>query len=83
MSDTGITAHQNERWPEYYDDLFIVLWSAFEGAQKVIRLSPDSGESSDFATGFAQPIDVTSGPDGSLYIADYATGIIFKITFPG
>jgi glucose/arabinose dehydrogenase len=79
---TGITAYQNERWPEYHDDLFIVLWSAFEGAQKVIRMSPDSGESSDFATGFAQPIDVTEGPDGSLYVADYATGIILKITFP-
>jgi glucose/arabinose dehydrogenase len=45
-------------------------------------MSPDSGESSDFATGFAQPIDVTEGPDGSLYVADYATGIILKITFP-
>jgi glucose/arabinose dehydrogenase len=79
---TGITAYRDDRRSEYVDDLFIVLWSAFEGAQKVIRLSPDSGENSDFTTGFAQPIDVTEGPDGSLYVADYATGIIFKIAFP-
>jgi glucose/arabinose dehydrogenase len=80
---TGITAYLNEQAPEYYDDLFIVLWSAFEGAQKVIRLSPDTGESSDFATGFAQPIDVTMGPDGALYLADYVTGIIYKIVHSG
>ncbi len=76
---TGITAYQSEMHPEYADDLFIVLWSAFEGAQKAIRFSPDTGESSDFATGFAQPIDITVTADGTLFVADYATGIIFKI----
>jgi len=77
---TGITAYDYEGNPEYYNDLFIVLWSAFEGAQKVVRYSPDTGEISDFATGFALPIDVTVGPDGTLYAVDYATGIIFKIS---
>ncbi len=77
---TGITAYMHDALPAYYNDLFIVLWSAFEGAQKVVRYSPDSGESSNFATGFAQPIDVTVGPDGELYVADYATGIIFEIS---
>jgi glucose/arabinose dehydrogenase len=76
---TGITAYIIEDYPAYYDDLFFVLWSAFEGAQKVVRFSPDTGEVSDFATGFAQPIDITTGPDGSLYTVDYATGIIFRI----
>jgi glucose/arabinose dehydrogenase len=77
---TGITAFQSEIYPEYVDDLFTVLWSAFEGAQKVVRLSPDTGESSDFATGFAQPIDITVTDDGALFVADYATGIILKIS---
>lgn len=77
---TGIEAFRAEAMPEYYDDLFIVLWSAFEGAQKVIRYSPDTDEASDFATGFAQPIDVTIREDGRLYVADYATGIIFEIS---
>lgn len=75
---TGITAYTSDAFPAYYDDLFFVLWSAFEGAQKVVRFSPDTGQVSDFATGFAQPIDITMGPDGSLYTVDYATGIIFK-----
>ena len=27
--------------------------------------------------------DLEVGPDGSLYVADYATGIIFRITYVG
>jgi len=77
---TGITAYQSDLHPEFVDDLFIVLWSAFEGAQKVVRFSPDTGESSDFATGFAQPIDIIATNDSTLFVADYATGIIFKIS---
>jgi len=79
---TGITAYNYPSRSGYYNDLFLVAWSAFEGAQKVIRYSPDSGESSDFATGFAQPIDIAMGPDGFLYVADYATGLIFQLVFP-
>lgn len=76
---TGVEVYQNKNVPGFYDDLFVVLWSAFEGAQKVVRFSPDTGQASDFATGFAQPIDITMSPDGDLYVADYATGIIFRI----
>jgi glucose/arabinose dehydrogenase len=47
-----------------------------------MRFLPD-GSNSTFATGFAAPIDVTAGPDGALYVADYATGIIFKIDYTG
>lgn len=75
----GITAYLGEAFPGYHGDLFVALWSAFEGAQKVVRISPDSAESSAFATGFAAPIDVTVGPEGRLYVADWATGIVFRI----
>jgi glucose/arabinose dehydrogenase len=79
----GITVYLSDQWPDYYNDLFVVLWSAFEGAQKVVRFTIDdrNGEliPSDFATGFAAPIDLTVGPDGHLYVADFATGIIFRI----
>ncbi|NNF06184.1 MAG: hypothetical protein HKN21_05440 [Candidatus Eisenbacteria bacterium] len=39
----------------------------------------------EFATGFGNPIDLTVGPDSSLYVADYGTGIIHRIiqTQPG
>ena len=79
----GISAYVDERFPGYYNNLFAVLWSAFAGAQKVVRLSPGGTEASDFATGFAAPIDVAVGPDGALFVADYATGIVFRIDYMG
>ncbi|RMG89603.1 MAG: hypothetical protein D6706_21090 [Chloroflexi bacterium] len=78
---TGITAYLADQFPGYYNNLFVTLWSAFPGAQKVVRVGP--GGLSNFATGFAAPIDVTVGPDGSLYVADWATGIIFRIAYTG
>ncbi|MCA9968782.1 MAG: PQQ-dependent sugar dehydrogenase, partial [Anaerolineales bacterium] len=79
---TGITAYLAEQFPGYYNSLFLTLWTALPFAERVVRLLPD-GTMSTFATGFAAPIDVTTGPDGSLYVADYATGIIFRITYVG
>lgn len=78
---TGLVAYTHDSRPAYFNDVFIVTWSAFEGAQNVIRYSPDTGQSSVFATGFAQPIDITVGPDGNIYVADYATGLIVRIAF--
>jgi glucose/arabinose dehydrogenase len=79
----GITTYLNDEFPGYYDDLFLVLWSAFEGAQKVQRVGRNRSEISDFATGFAAPIDIVVGEDGNLYVADFATGIIFQIRYSG
>jgi hypothetical protein len=82
-SPTGITAYLGNQFPGYYNSLFLTLWSAFPGAQKVIRMSPGGGSANNFATGFAAPIDVAVSPNGSLYVADWATGIIFKISYTG
>ena len=72
-----------ESFPGYYNNLFVVLWSAFEDAQRIIRFEPGGVNASTFATGFAAPIDLTIGPDGAMYTADWATGIIFKIEYVG
>jgi glucose/arabinose dehydrogenase len=79
----GITTYLHDAFPGYYNDLFLVLWSAFPGAQKVQRVGRDRAEISDFATGFAAPIDIVVGTEGSLYVADFATGIIFQISYVG
>ena len=81
-SPTGITVYKASQFPgNYYNNKFVTLWSAFVGAQKVVRLA--DGPPQNFATGFAAPIDVVVGPDGSMYVADWATGIIFKISYTG
>jgi glucose/arabinose dehydrogenase len=78
---TGLTAYLADQFPGYYNNLFLTLWSAFEGAQKVVRFGPGGIGMTDFATGFAAPIDVTVGPSGSLYVADWATGVIVRISY--
>lgn len=78
----GITSYLDNTFPGYYNSLFVTLWTAMEFAQRVVRFTPD-GVMSTFATGFAAPLDITAGPDGALYVADYATGIIFKISYTG
>lgn len=79
---TGIVTYLDNEFPGYFDSQFLTLWTAMDFAERVVRFTPD-GSHSTFATGFAAPIDVTVGPDGALYVADYATGIIFKITYTG
>ncbi len=80
--NAGITTYLDNIFPGYYNSLFMPLWTAMEFAQRVVRFTTD-GQLSTFATGFAAPLDVTTGPDGALYVADYATGIIFKISYTG
>ena len=78
-SPTGLRAYTSGVWPGYYNTVFITLWSAFPGAQSIVAVNPN-GEQYDFSLGYAAPIDVAIGPDGNLYVADWATGIIFKIS---
>lgn len=78
---TGLVAYLAEQFPNGYNNLFGVLWSAFPEAQRVVRFGPDGEDVETFATGFAAPIAVAVGPEGSLYVADWATGIIFKISY--
>jgi glucose/arabinose dehydrogenase len=76
---TGVTAYLDDAFPGFYNSLFVTLWSAFPEAQQVVWFSPGGEESATFAAGFAAPIDITTGPDGALYVADWATGIIFRL----
>ncbi|HRQ36545.1 MAG TPA: PQQ-dependent sugar dehydrogenase [Chloroflexota bacterium] len=82
-SPTGIEVYLANQFPGYYNSMFVALWSSFVGAQKIMHVRAGGSAPVNFATGFAAPIDVTTGPDGSLYVADWATGIIFKISYSG
>ncbi len=82
-SPTGIEVYLANQFPGYYNSMFVALWSSFVGAQKIMHIRAGGSAPVNFATGFAAPIDMTTGPDGSLYVADWATGIIFKISYTG
>ena len=77
---TGITAYNGSRFPaDYRNNLFVTLWSAFTGAQKVVRIQTSPFKMSDFVLGLADPIDVAVTPSGGLAVADWATGNVFEI----
>lgn len=80
---TGVTTYLDDDFPGYYNSIFVTLWSAFPEAQRVVWFSPGGEDMATFATGFAAPINLTVGPDGALYVADWATGIIFRIAYTG
>jgi glucose/arabinose dehydrogenase len=81
---TGLVAYTASQFPSnYYNNLFLTLWSAFPGAQKIVRVRTFPTVATDFATGLAAPVDVTVAPDGSLVVADWATGHLFRIRYAG
>jgi hypothetical protein len=46
------------------------------GFARILRVAPD-GTTSVFASGFTTVIDLTFGPDGSMYVLEHSTGPVF------
>jgi len=90
-SADGLAFYTGRLFPSQYQNvLFIALWGANSGdpaiGKKVVavvltRSGTDwQGTVYDFAWGFANPLDVTVGPDGALYVADFGTGRVYRIS---
>jgi len=90
-SADGLAFYTGHLFPSQYQNvLFIALWGANSGdpaiGKKVVavvltRSGTDwQGTVYDFAWGFANPLDVTVGPDGALYVADFGTGRVYRIS---
>jgi glucose/arabinose dehydrogenase len=60
----------------------VAEWSL--GKVQLVRLVPTStgysGSVAPFLTGIAHPVAVLLGPDGALYISDWTSGTIYRIT---
>ncbi len=83
---TGLTFYSGKTYPaEYFDNAFMTLWNRGE----VLRIQTSAvnngyrARESIFGDGFLYPIDVVTGPDGNLYIADFGTSVIYRITYGG
>lgn len=96
VAPTGMLFYDGQQFPSAYQGkLFLVLFgaTASEGPSeraKRIQVVDDLGAGDgpsfqDFAVydtqGGGNPIDITVGPDGSLYLSDIFQGRIFKITY--
>lgn len=82
---TGLTFYTGDTFPAVYrDSAFIALWARGEVAH--VEVGKSSGgnylsRTTTFGSGFLYPIDVVTGPDGNLYIADFGTSAIYRITY--
>ncbi|HYF81357.1 MAG TPA: PQQ-dependent sugar dehydrogenase [Symbiobacteriaceae bacterium] len=69
----------------YRDGFFVAMWgSSFDEitGRRVAFVTRD-GQITDVATGFERPLDVTIGPDGDLFVADFVAGIIYRMWWEG
>jgi putative membrane-bound dehydrogenase-like protein len=82
---TGMSFYTGETFPSSYsDNAFVTLWTRGEIAR--VELAKTSGgeylaRTSTFGTGFLYPIHAITGPDGNLYVADFGTSAIYRITY--
>jgi glucose/arabinose dehydrogenase len=85
----GLVFYSGALFPEWQGDAFITLYGANSGdpriGRRVLRVALTqtgdtwTGTVSDFATGFDRPLDITQGPDGALYVADFGAGVIYRL----
>ena len=82
---TGMTFYSGDRYPqEYRQSAFVALWGRGEIARVEVAQAPSGNylaHSTTFASGFLYPIDMVTGPDGHLYVADFGTNAVYRITY--
>ncbi|MEP7291290.1 MAG: PQQ-dependent sugar dehydrogenase [Chloroflexota bacterium] len=85
----GIVAYTGTQFPSnLFDNLFVALWNGVEGEQRIVRIDPQRAAEAGyvpeaFVTGLIRPIDLALAPDGSLVVADYVYGNVWRIVYEG
>lgn len=89
-SANGIVFYYDDQFPsDYMGDAFIALFGSYvvDVTPRVVRVQMQprddtfSTQVSDFVSGLGRPLDLTVGPDGALYIADYEAEAIFRVNY--
>ena len=94
----GLAFYSGGKFPEEYrGDLFVAFHGSWNRSvptgYKIVRIPMQDGVPGpveDFATGwlagdgnaFGRPVDVITGPDGSLYVSDDSSGKVYRIFYP-
>jgi glucose/arabinose dehydrogenase len=97
-SADGLAYIDHPDWPMEYQTLYVALFgevfNPIPVGHIVERISlrtettPDGeityrGEPTPFVVGLDRPLPLVSAPDGNMMVGDYATGVIYKITYTG
>lgn len=87
----GLVAYTGQQFPTNLSgSLFVALWNGTTNAQRIIRIDPrdprlgqEGYVPEPFVTGLLRPVDVTLAPDGSLVVADFIYGHIWRVRYSG
>ena len=96
-SASGLAYIDNPAWPAEYRTLYVSLFGQVFSEEIVghtvdrITLEPittDTGESfhgqpDNFITGLDRPLPMATDPAGDLIVGDYATGVIYRVSYIG
>ncbi len=96
-SADGLAYYDSSHFPaEYHGGFFVAQYGSDErsdvaAGRQVVRIqitpaagsSPESATVAKFASGFQRPLDVTVDALGTLYVADFQTGTIYRIVWVG
>jgi hypothetical protein len=90
----GLVAYTGSQFPEnIVDSVFVTLWHNTPNAQRVVRIDPKAIPTNPdrlaeytpepFVTGLIHPVAIVVAPDGSLVIADFIYGHIWRVSYIG
>lgn len=96
-SADGLAYYDSSHFPaEYRGGFFVAQYGSDErsdvaAGRQVVRIqitpaagsSPQSATVTEFATGFERPLDVTVDALGTLYVADFQSGKIYRVVWVG
>lgn len=86
-SVNGITFYHGKQFPdEYWDNAFTPAWMRGELYRVQLTKSPGgeyTARTSMLVSGMVNPLDVIVGPGDALYVADFATHEILKVSYVG
>jgi glucose/arabinose dehydrogenase len=83
----GLTVYTGDQFPAaLYDMLFVAIWNEGEQGQRIIwvdprRVSEEGYVPGVFMTGLIRPTDVIVDSDGSLLVADYVYGHVWRVRY--
>jgi hypothetical protein len=88
----GITVYTGTQFPgSVFNDVFVALWNGTPNGQRIIRIDPETVPTNPedlaaytpqpFMTGLIRPTDVIVAPDGSLVVADFVYGHVWKVWY--
>lgn len=92
-SSDGLVYYASRAFPAHYQGgFFIAEWGSSFGddvgrAVGFVRVSKtpqgEKGTHEVFARGFNRPLDVTAGPTGDLWVADFYANTVYRIAYVG